>query len=163
MINYAKIDSTLTKNCTRRQFVKQTVVGFGTVAIGSFTMQVLASCSTSNPTGPSEDNSDTTITVDISLVENQALSVVGGTIALISNDLDNAGLLLIRESQSKVRAFSRECTHNQCTIGAFANGKSICPCHGSEYDTTGNVTKGPAPSRLNDYDTELLDNIVTIS
>jgi cytochrome b6-f complex iron-sulfur subunit len=163
MINYAKIDSKLTKNCTRRQFVKQTVVGFGTVAIGTFAMQVLASCSTSNPAGPSGNNNDTTLTVDISLAENQALSVVGGTIALMSNDIDNAGLLLIRESQLKVRAFSRECTHNQCTVDAFANGKSVCPCHGSEYDTTGNVTKGPAPSRLKEYDTELLDNIVTIS
>ena len=149
-MNKSTIYVTIDKKCTRRQFVKQTFAGLGTVAIGTFAIQILASCSTSNPTGPS-DNNDTTLTVDISLAQNQTLNVVGGTIALISNDLDDSGLLLIRESQSKFRAFSRECTHSQCTVDAFANGKSVCPCHGSEYDTTGNVTKGPAPSRLKEY------------
>ena len=162
MLNESIIDATIASTCSRRQFVKMATSGLGTVAVGTFAMQIIASCTSSNPTGPS-DNNDTALTVDISLAANQALSAIGGTIALASNDLDDSGLLLIRESQSTVRAFSRECTHNQCTIGAFANGKSVCPCHGSEYDLTGSVTKGPAPSNLKEFDVVLTDSIITIS
>jgi ubiquinol-cytochrome c reductase iron-sulfur subunit len=42
------------------------------------------------------------------------------------------------------------CTHLGC-IPAFTEGNFtgfLCPCHGSEYDTTGRVTRGPAPDNL---------------
>lgn len=42
-----------------------------------------------------------------------------------------------------------ECTHLGC-IAAWRPevGKHICPCHGSEYDKTGAVLRGPAPRPL---------------
>ena len=41
------------------------------------------------------------------------------------------------------------CTHLGCVVpwNAAAN-KFICPCHGSQYDETGKVTRGPAPESL---------------
>jgi len=41
------------------------------------------------------------------------------------------------------------CTHLGCVVpwSAAAN-KFICPCHGSQYDETGKVTRGPAPESL---------------
>ena len=41
------------------------------------------------------------------------------------------------------------CTHLGCVVpwNASAN-KFICPCHGSQYDETGKVTRGPAPKSL---------------
>ena len=41
------------------------------------------------------------------------------------------------------------CTHLGCVVpwNAAAN-KFICPCHGSQYDATGKVTRGPAPESL---------------
>ena len=42
------------------------------------------------------------------------------------------------------------CTHLGC-IPAFTEGSFtgfLCPCHGSEYDTTGRVVRGPAPDNL---------------
>lgn len=156
------IDKTLQNSCTRRAFVKQAISGMGAVAIGTFTIQFLTSCSSLNLTGPSDDE-DIEITVDLSLADNQTLNIIGGTLALESNELDSSGLLLMRNSATSIRAFSRECTHNQCTIGAFQNGKSICPCHGSEYSTTGAVIKGPAPRRLKEYEVTINNNIITIS
>ncbi len=42
------------------------------------------------------------------------------------------------------------CTHLGC-IPLFNQGEFggwLCPCHGSEYDTSGRVRKGPAPENL---------------
>jgi cytochrome b6-f complex iron-sulfur subunit len=148
---------------SRRDFVAKTLKGIGTVAVGSFAVSVLNACSDdSSPAGPSSP-SGSSIEVDLSLSENQALATVGGTLALGPNDVDRQGLLLFRESQSSVKAFSRICTHQQCTVGAFQSGISTCPCHGSQYNTSGNVVGGPAPSPLRSYSTELNQNILTIS
>ena len=41
------------------------------------------------------------------------------------------------------------CTHLGCTVPwDEAANKFICPCHGSQYDTTGAVVRGPAPLPL---------------
>lgn len=43
------------------------------------------------------------------------------------------------------------CTHLGCvpiSETGTNHGKFFCPCHGSRYDTSGRVTKGPAPKNL---------------
>jgi ubiquinol-cytochrome c reductase iron-sulfur subunit len=42
------------------------------------------------------------------------------------------------------------CTHLGCvpTIGKGEFGGSLCPCHGSQYDTSQRIVQGPAPSNL---------------
>jgi ubiquinol-cytochrome c reductase iron-sulfur subunit len=42
------------------------------------------------------------------------------------------------------------CTHLGCvpTFGAGEFGGWFCPCHGSVYDTSGRIRKGPAPLNL---------------
>lgn len=42
------------------------------------------------------------------------------------------------------------CTHLGCvpTIGKGEFGGSLCPCHGSQYDTSQRIRKGPAPKNL---------------
>jgi cytochrome b6-f complex iron-sulfur subunit len=41
------------------------------------------------------------------------------------------------------------CTHLGCVVPwNAAAGTFICPCHGSQYDDTGKVVKGPAPLSL---------------
>lgn len=47
------------------------------------------------------------------------------------------------------------CTHLGCVPLGQANGAAkgdyngwFCPCHGSHYDTSGRIRKGPAPSNL---------------
>ena len=108
-------------------------------------------------------NSDETITVDLSLLENSALVMVGGTLALDSNVIDSKGILLYRQSDTNVLAFSRNCTHNGCTIGSFQNGTSACPCHGSQFNTSGSAVSGPAVNPLTQYSASITGNIVTIT
>ena len=42
------------------------------------------------------------------------------------------------------------CTHLGCvpTVGGGEYGGWFCPCHGSSYDTSGRIRKGPAPKNL---------------
>jgi len=42
------------------------------------------------------------------------------------------------------------CTHLGCvpTVGGGEYGGWFCPCHGSHYDTSGRIRKGPAPKNL---------------
>ncbi|KAA5802418.1 ubiquinol-cytochrome c reductase iron-sulfur subunit [Alkalicaulis satelles] len=45
---------------------------------------------------------------------------------------------------------SASCTHLGCvpTEGAGEFGAWFCPCHGSHYDTSGRIRRGPAPENL---------------
>ena len=158
-MNDNNINALLNNSCNRREFVKDTLTGIGTVAFGSFMLVNQSGCS--SPTEP--NNSDETITVDLSLSENSALLVVGGALALGSNVIDSKGILLYRQSDTNVLAFSRNCTHNSCTIDSFQNGTSTCPCHGSQFNTSGNFVVGPAVNPLTQYSAAIADNIVTIT
>lgn len=43
------------------------------------------------------------------------------------------------------------CTHLGCVpqaVGTGEFGGFLCPCHGSHYDTSGRIRKGPAPNNL---------------
>ena len=162
-MNDNSINPLINNYCNRREFIKDTLTGISTVAFGSFMLVNQGGCSEGSPTAPS-NNSDQTITVDLSLSENSALVMVGGALALGSNVIDSKGILLYRQSDTNVLAFSRNCTHNGCTIESFDNnGKSACPCHGSQFDTSGNVLNGPAINPLTQYSASITGNIVTIT
>ena len=160
-MNDNSINALINNYCNRREFVKDALTGIGTVAFGSFIMINQSSCS-SNPTAP--NNSDVTITLDLSLSENSALLTVGGALALAANELDSSGMLLYRQSESTVKVYSRNCTHAGCPIGVFSSsGISSCQCHGSRFDTNGNVVTGPAAIPLNQYSAAISEDIVTIT
>jgi Rieske Fe-S protein len=100
----------------------------------------------------------------LSLSENNSLLTVGGALALAANELDTSGMLLYRQSESTVKVYSRNCTHAGCPIGGFSSsGISSCQCHGSMFDTNGNVVNGPAAIPLNQYSATISENIITIT
>ena len=162
-MNDNSINALINNYCNRREFVKDALTGIGTVAFGSFIMMNQSSCSDGSPTAPTDSNGGTSITVDLLLPENSSLATVGGTLALTANELNGSGILLYRQSDTSVLAFSRICTHNGCTIGSFQNGTSTCACHGSQFNTSGSVVNGPAVNALKQYSATIVGDIVTIS
>ncbi|XDE60533.1 cytochrome b6-f complex iron-sulfur subunit [Arthrospira platensis BEA 1257B] len=54
------------------------------------------------------------------------------------------------------------CTHLGCVVPwNSSENKFICPCHGSQYDATGKVVRGPAPLSLALVHTEVVDDKVS--
>jgi cytochrome b6-f complex iron-sulfur subunit len=155
--------------CSRRDFIKKTITGAGTIALGSFSVSLIDGCSgtgtkmlgTYASATPGSDAAS--IIVDMSKTENQTLAKIGDTLALGASDVDSKGILLYRESERTVKAYSRECTHQQCTVGPFISGVSSCPCHSSRFNLSGDNISGPAPMPLYQYTTSVQGNITTIN
>lgn len=56
------------------------------------------------------------------------------------------------------------CTHLGCVVPwNVAENKFKCPCHGSQYDHTGKVVRGPAPLSLALVHAEVVDDKVTFT
>lgn len=84
-----------------------------------------------------------------------------GSAALVQS---SAGFFLVaRTGQTTFTALTATCTHEICTVTAFANQLYVCPCHGSEFSTSGSVVQGPAGSPLRQFATAFANNVLTIS
>ena len=107
-------------------------------------------------TGYSYDAATGTITIDISKIYT-TLQSVGSGIALSGSDtFDNKGIIVLRTSNTGVRALSRNCTHQGNAVNIDSTNNNL-PCsfqgenHGSIFDFNGNVVSGPATSALTSY------------
>jgi Rieske Fe-S protein len=74
--------------------------------------------------------------------------------------------VVIGRDQAGLYAMSTICTHQRCNMaksGSISSGGLSCDCHGSEFDSNGEVVKGPARSTLKHWQVELAeDGTITI-
>ncbi|MBE9015343.1 cytochrome b6-f complex iron-sulfur subunit [Chroococcidiopsis sp. CCALA 051] len=73
---------------------------------------------------------------------------------------------LIVESKGAVGEYGLNavCTHLGCVVPwNAAENKFKCPCHGSQYDNTGKVVRGPAPLSLGLVHTAVQDDKVVLT
>jgi cytochrome b6-f complex iron-sulfur subunit len=144
---------------TRREFWAHAV---SFVAVGA----LLESCGGS-PTSPSSipalsiisagvANNSITLTVDSA----SPLASVGSA-ALVQTG--SGSFLVARVAQDTFNAMTAVCTHEACTVERYQSGTFTCPCHGSQYNTSGAVVKGPAPTSLRRFNTTFANNVLTIS
>jgi len=141
----------------RREFIGE-ACRFAVLCSSPLILSTLQSCEDVN----NEFNEDT---LEFNLEQSpfDKLKVVGGSVATQGNSFDSNGILLFRESESIILAFSRRCTHAGATLNAFSNGSSRCSSHGSEFNLSGEPTKGPASSKLDQYIVEIVSNIIKVS
>lgn len=74
----------------------------------------------------------------------------GESFVLLRNPRSASPIYLRKAKEDSYRAVLLECTHKQCTVNPAGN-RLACPCHGSRYDTEGNVLEGPARRNLFTY------------
>jgi cytochrome b6-f complex iron-sulfur subunit len=73
-------------------------------------------------------------------------------------------LIVTADNKIEDYALNAVCTHLGCVVPwNRAAGKYMCPCHGSQYDATGKVIRGPAPLSLALAHVENVDNKVTLT
>ena len=159
---------------SRRNFMKQATT---LTKIGS-TAFILQACGGGggSATGPDEDNgggdtgggdtggggnTDTgynydattgTITIDTTMIYT-TLQTAGNGIQLSGSDtFDTRGIIVLRTSNTGVKALSRRCTHQNNTVNINTAGNNLlCPSHNSIFDLNGNVVSGPATGALTSY------------
>lgn len=75
--------------------------------------------------------------------------------------LPDRQLVVTRPSEGEVKVLSAVCTHQGCLVDTVANGTISCPCHGSAFSLTGDVTSGPATRPLPAAPFSVVDGVVT--
>lgn len=63
-------------------------------------------------------------------------------------DYRNLGNFFLVKDAGGIYAMTAVCTHMGCIVGAPADSKITCPCHGSQYDLGGANLVGPATQPL---------------
>jgi Rieske Fe-S protein len=147
------------KKLSRRTVLKAAAITGGAVALPL----LMSACGNVSSMGVGVAGPGGSITVDLSRPENQSLAVVGGTLALDGNALDQSGILLVRAGQAEVTALSRTCPHQGCPVSEFQQGQSVCPCHGSAFDMSGQVLAGPASLPLRKFNATLNGTEIVIA
>jgi cytochrome b6-f complex iron-sulfur subunit len=152
---------------TRREFCTGACRILSAVAAGT----VLNGCGGgSSPTSPGSGGLGSSLpfvngvlangVVTVAIDANSPLATTGG-MALVQ--ASGNALLVARTGQDSFTAHTAVCTHQTCTITGFSNQLFICPCHGSEFDTSGRVVRGPAVAPLRAYSTQFANGTLTIS
>ena len=147
---------------TRREFCVRTCQAVSLLTLGA----VFPACggsSTSPSSAPALPSvSGTLVNRDLSIPidASSPLAAVGGAATVSAS----TGIYLVaRTAPSSFTALTAVCTHEGCMVSGFANATYVCPCHGSEFNTSGGVVQGPASSPLRQFPTTFANNVVTIS
>jgi cytochrome b6-f complex iron-sulfur subunit len=155
---------------TRRHFCARTCRAAAVAALGGSLATLLESCGggAAGPTSPSGGGvaflpivngtaSGSSITVTVT---GTALATVG-TLALVRSSAGD--VLVARTGTDTFTALSSTCTHQACEITGYAGQDFVCPCHGSEFTTSGQVVRGPAFVALPQYQTQWANDVLTIT
>jgi Rieske Fe-S protein len=92
--------------------------------------------------------------------EGTALAASGGA-AIVTSGLGT--MLVVRNDATSVAAYTATCTHQQCTISGFTNNVFQCPCHGSQFSTSGSVVRGPATQPLRRFNASIANGVISIT
>jgi cytochrome b6-f complex iron-sulfur subunit len=148
----------------RRQFCKR----LASAAACTGGLALLPGCSGGgNPGGSIPGSPLSTLTgsvgngaVAVNIASNSPLASAGG-MALVTS---NAGSFLVtRTSATAFAAVTAQCTHEACVVSNGTGTSYVCPCHGSEFDTSGRVIVGPASVPLRQFQTQFANDVLTIS
>jgi cytochrome b6-f complex iron-sulfur subunit len=136
----------------RSEFLK--LMGTGTILACAGCS--LVSCSSSDDPSPAGNTNPVDFTLDLSLAPNSVLTNVGGALSV-------NGIIIARLSTTTFTALNQACTHQGTSIDFRpASADFLCPNHGSQFSSTGAVTRGPATRALRKYSTELNGTLLRI-
>ncbi|MBX2842079.1 MAG: ubiquinol-cytochrome c reductase iron-sulfur subunit [Flammeovirgaceae bacterium] len=93
---------------------------------------------------------------EINLDEYPQLKEDGGLVEFDDGSTDP--FVIQNIGSNNFRSLSKVCTHQGCVIDLQGNSGFGCPCHGSQFNIDGTVTKGPAERDLDEIRLEKVDD-----
>jgi cytochrome b6-f complex iron-sulfur subunit len=136
----------------RRDFIKQACVSCAAVAGLGFLLAE-ESCKTADVASITVKNKIVTV----------PLSQFGDKKTLIiKNPALDFDLALVKKSEQEYVAMKMICPHKYNPVVTTEKG-FMCPSHGSEFDTDGNVTRGPASNPMKRFPAKLEGKKVVIN
>ncbi len=130
----------------RRNFLKS--CGFACVG-GTALAVIFQSCSSIKTINGQITESDISINVsEFEIVKKGKITF--HNYILIENELLNHPICLYRINENKYSALYLECTHQGAELQVFGD-KLQCPAHGAEFNNLGEVTSGPAETKLRNF------------
>jgi cytochrome b6-f complex iron-sulfur subunit len=160
-------ETTQPNDPTRRTFCTHGCLSAAAVALGALSSACGGSSSPTSPGGSGSTGSPLatanatvsgrTITVP---VDGSPLATVGGA-ALLRTSLGN--FLIARTGQDAFSALTAVCTHENNVVANFTGSQFACTFHGSLYNTSGTVARGPATRALTSYPTTFASNVVSFT
>jgi cytochrome b6-f complex iron-sulfur subunit len=110
------------------------------------------------PNSPAINIQGNTITIDLSQSTTSNLKTQGQWL-LISQ----ATTIVVNVDGTTIRAFTSVCTHAGCaTNWQFDSSRFTCTCHGSQFNTSGQVVRGPATANLAEFSVNRNGDTLTI-
>jgi len=154
--------STRRSRQTRRQFCAQACQAVALAALGG-SVPACGGGGITGPSAPTLPNVNGTVvgrTVTLAIDSTSPLAAVGSA-ALLNSAAGN--FLVAHVGQDTFTALTATCTHLGCTISGFEGSTYVCPCHGSQFSTSGAVQHGPAERNLATFPTRFADGTLTVS
>lgn len=73
-------------------------------------------------------------------------------------------IIIVKKSNTEFLVYSSVCRHKRCNV-KYKKDRDVfvCPCHGSTYDISGKVIKGPSKGDIPKYKVKLNNNKLEIS
>ncbi|MBS1119519.1 MAG: Rieske (2Fe-2S) domain protein [Deltaproteobacteria bacterium] len=150
--------------CSRRTLLQGLLVSLPVIAAGCGNDSELTPDAGTNPDGGDGAGFElcgTDLCIDLMHSTNAGLSTVGGN-RVFTTTKDK--IMVVRSTATTFTTLSALCTHAKCTVRyALATDSYACPCHGSKFDSTGAVTRGPAASPLKHYTNTFDDTAATLT
>ncbi len=147
---------------SRRQFCATACQAASFVAVGA-----LAGCGGGGPSSPSGAGAVALQSVNGTLAGRQVSVPVDGPLSAVGSAvIVQTGLgsfLVAHTGQDAFTALSSTCTHEACEVNGIAGGRYVCPCHGSQYTTSGSVVMGPATRALSRFSTQVSGAVLTFN
>jgi cytochrome b6-f complex iron-sulfur subunit len=146
----------------RRQFCTHACQAASLVGVAAF----VDACggSPSSPDGPNPSTLPTVNgsvsgnVVSVSIDASSPLASTGSAAAVQSSA---GGFLVFRVDSATFNVMTSVCTHEGCTVSGIASQTFVCPCHGSQYSSSGTVVQGPATRPLQRYTPTFANNVLT--
>jgi len=153
-------ESPVTHSLSRRDFIKAITAGVGTListalgipAIGFLISPALHTAQMSDTWIPLWKLENYPIGIPIPFSFTQT-SVNGW-----EKTANSYGVFVLRKDEKTVKVLSNVCTHLGCRVSWHPDLQEyVSPCHDGHFDIDGNVTKGPPPRPLDQYEVKIED------